>query len=375
MADPRERRVLICSDYLPPSDGGVEQVVEKLARHLVEEGFTVGVFTLDDGPRTFSLRQDPGITLYTARGIDLTEVIGLQSMVSVRAFPEFRRVLGEFEPDVVHAHNRFFFTTALAAFSSLPANYHLVTTLHLGGVDMISGLGGTAASAYERTVGRLILRRSEQVICVSRAVEAVARRLGAARTTVVRNAVDVDAFTPSPTTDPSLLYVGRLVRNNGIQDLLEALPGILDTHPDATVDIVGSGPLEDETDAAIASMGDGVTRHEFVDDISSMYERASVFCRPSYSEGLPLTLLEAMAAGVPPVVTDVAGVPEVVTDGVNGRLVEPGRPDEIRRAITALFADESGRARVGRRAREYVRENLTWGQRTNKVLAVYGQVQ
>jgi len=91
-----------------------------------------------------------------------------------------------------------------------------------------------------------------------------------------------------------------------------------------------------------------------------MYNRASVFCRPSYSEGLPLTMLEAMASGVPPVVTAIAGVPEVVTDPRNGVLLEPGRSDKIKAAIVELFDDETLRAELARNAREYVVNNLTW---------------
>lgn len=375
MSGPRDRRILLCSDHLPPSDGGVEQVVAKLARHLRDEGFTVGIFTLDDGTRTFDLRDERGITLYTADGTDLTDLIGLQSMISLPAIPAFRRVLADFDPDVVHAHNRYFYTTAVAAMYSLSADYRLVTTLHLGDVGMISGLGGAAARAYEQTIGRFVLARSDRVICVSRAVEAVAHDLGATETSVIRNAVDVEAFTPSRTAEKSLLYIGRLVRNNGVQDLLEAVPGLLEAHPDATVHIVGSGPLEDETRTAVARLGTAVNLHEYVEDITTMYDRASVFCRPSYSEGLPLTLLEAMASGVPPVVTSIAGVPEVVTDYENGRLLEPGRPAAIQQAIVELFDDESLRSSMAQHARDYVVENLTWEQRTNKVLAVYDQVQ
>lgn len=376
MGRPKRDRILLTSDYLPPSDGGVEQVVQQLARHLVEEGFDVGVFTLDDGSREFELEGVPEISFYAASARDLTPVIGLQSMVSASAFREFGRVLREFQPDIVHAHNRFFYTSALAALFSLRADYELVTTLHLGDIGRISGLGGAAAKTFERTVGRFVVSRSNRVICVSAAAEVTARRLGADRTDVVRNAVDVDEFTPSRVDGKSLLYVGRFVRNNGVRDLLAALPSIVDAHPDAEIHLVGSGPLGAEVRETVRSAGlaESVTVYDYVDDVAAMYGRASVFCRPSYSEGLPLTMLEAMASGVPPVVTGIAGVPEVVTDRETGILVEPGNPDEIARAVVELFDDAELRARISEAAREYVTENLTWEQRTEKVMGVYSQV-
>ena len=368
-----ENRILLTSDYLPPSDGGVEQVVQKLALHLVDEGFEVGIFTLDDGTRDFELQAVPEISFYTASALDLTDIIGLQSMFSVSALREFRRVLREFQPDIVHAHNRFFYTSVLAALYSIRADYELVTTLHLGDIGMISGLGGAAAKTFEQTISRFVISRSEQVICVSAAAELIAHSLGAKRTAVVRNAVDVDEFSPSPTNGKSLLYIGRFVHNNGIQDLLTALPSVLDSHPDAEIHLVGSGPLGEEVQKTIQSSGlsDSVTIYNYVDDISEMYDCASVFCRPSYSEGLPLTMLEAMASGVPPVVTAIAGVPEVVTDHETGVLLEPGNPDEVAQAVIELFDDAGLRARLATNAREYITENLTWEQRTQRVSSLY----
>jgi glycosyltransferase involved in cell wall biosynthesis len=211
------------------------------------------------------------------------------------------------------------------------------------------------------------------VICVSAAAELIAQSLGAKRTAVVRNAVDINEFSPKSTDGKSLLYIGRFVHNNGIQDLLTALPGILDEHPDTKVHLVGSGPLDREVRERIQSAGlsDSVTVYDYVEDITEMYNIASVFCRPSYTEGLPLTMLEAMASGVPPVITGIAGVPEVVTDHKNGVLLEPGAPDEIEQKIIRLFNDPSFQERLSRNAREYIVENLTWEQRTAKVAEVY----
>lgn len=376
MVQQSDGRILLCADYLPPSDGGVEQVVQKLALNLVDKGFTVGIFTLNDGTRSFELQDVSEISFYTSSATDLTDIVGLQSMFSLSALREFRTVLREFQPEIVHTHNRFFYTSALAGLYSLQSEYNLVTTLHLGDIGMISGVGGAAAKIFEQTVSRFVLSRSEQVICVSAAAETIAQSLGAKQTTVVQNAVDIEEFSPSPTAEKSLLYIGRLVRNNGIQDLFTALPGIVDAHPDLKVHLVGSGPLEETVEETIQTLGlsDSVRIYDYVEDISEMYELASVFCRPSYSEGLPLTMLEAMASGVPPVITSIAGVPEVVTDRETGILLEPGNPDDIEQAIIELFDDSAFREQLSQNAHEYVVENLTWEQRTKKVIQAYEKV-
>lgn len=370
------QRILLTSDYLPPSDGGVEQVVQKLAIRLISEGFEVGVFTLDTDARNIELRQVPEISVYTASAVDLTDVVGLQSTFSLAAIRKFGNVLRDFRPDIVHAHNRFFYATALASLYTLRANYKLITTLHLGDIGRVTGLGGGVAKIYEQTVSRFVLSRSDCVICVSEASESIAKSLGAKHTVVVRNGVDVDEFSPNRMDKKSLLYIGRFVRNNGIQSLTAALPRILDAHPDAEVHLVGSGPLEREVEETIRSAGisDAVTVYDYVEDISEMYDLASVFCRPSHSEGLPLTMLEAMAAGVPPVVTGIAGVPEVISDHETGILLEPGKPDEIARAVSELFDNPELRESLAKSAREYVMKNLSWEQRTDKVIDVYSDV-
>ncbi|MDZ7730942.1 MAG: glycosyltransferase family 4 protein [Natrialbaceae archaeon] len=324
----------------------MEQVVKKLALHLVDEGVEVGIFTLDDGSREFEFHDVSEISLFTASALDLTHTIGLQSMFSVSALYKFKKVLREFQPDIVHAHNRFFYTSILASLYSNRAGYRLVTTLHLGDIGMISGFSGAAAKAFEQTISRFVISRSEQVICVSAAAELIAQSLGAKQTVAVRNAVDVNEFSPDPTNRKSLLYIGRFVHNNGIQDLLTAIPSILESHPDSEIHLVGSGPMEKEVQEKIqySNLSDSVRIYDYVDDISEMYDRASVFCRPSYSEGLPLTMLEAMASGVPPVVTAIAGVPEVVTDHETGVLLEPNNPDEVAQAVIELFDDPEFRS-------------------------------
>lgn len=374
---PSPQRVLLCTDYLPPSDGGVEQVVQELAERLTTRGYEVGVFTLSDPSEEIALRSNPEIDVYSSRKFDLTDAIGLQSAVSPSSVVEFGHVLNSFDPDIIHVHNRFFFSTYVALVYSQTLDYRLVTTMHLGDIDHIDGVAGTVARTLQSVFARLLLRRSDAVICVSDAVQDVARELGASDPKVVRNAVDIDDFTVDESPfDKRLLYVGRLVRNNGPQDLVEALPAILDAHPDTTVDIVGSGTLRSELEARADSLGveDSVTFHGFVDDIHQMYERASVFCRPSYSEGLPLTLLESMATYTVPLVTPVAGTKEVITDGETGIFVEPGDPSSIAARVNELLDDPSVVRQMTKDARALVETEFSWEERTGKITDIYDSV-
>jgi glycosyltransferase involved in cell wall biosynthesis len=128
--------------------------------------------------------------------------------------------------------------------------------------------------------------------------------------------------------------------------LLEALVGL-----DATLDVVGGGPLEAELRERAAALGvaERVTFHGALghDEVERLYAQADVFCLPSFAEGLPVVLLEAMAHGIPVVATRITGVPEAVTDGVEGLLVSPARPDELAAALVRIAADPDLAARMG----------------------------
>lgn len=370
-------RVLLCTDHLPPSDGGVEHVVEQLARRLASRGFSVGVYTLRSADEQLDITEHREVSLFTSGKIDLTQYIGLQSSFSVGAFADFRRILTAFDPDIVHVHNRFFLTSYVAWLYRYLANYSLVTTLHLGNIDHIDGVAGTMARSFQSIFPSQLISQSESVICVSQAVADVARSLGANRITVAPNAVDADRFNFDENGfEKRVLYVGRLVRNNGPQTLIRAIPDIIDQHPDAKFDIVGSGELKPELEKLVESVSaaEAVTIHGFVEDIVQMYSTSDIFCRPSYSEGLPLTLLESMSTGTVPVVTPVAGTKEVLTDGETGHFVDIDDPKATADTISRLLDRPEKLRQMAEAGRKHVERNHSWEQRVDTIAREYRRV-
>ena len=120
---------------------------------------------------------------------------------------------------------------------------------------------------------------------------------------------------------------------------------------------IGQGPLESELRARRDELGLG-DRFRFLGyhpEPLTLLAGADLFVLASRHEGLPISLLEAMALGVPPVVTAVGGIPEVVTDGVDGRLVAPGQPDELARVLQELAGSPEERTRLGHAAAERAR--------------------
>ena len=164
---------------------------------------------------------------------------------------------------------------------------------------------------------------------------------------------------PSGERDLAVICVGRLVPRKGQAILLEAVSRLEGT---PTVTLVGSGPGEGglEELAAELKLSGRVTfaGARSQDDLPALLADHDVFCLASFSEGVPVVLMEAMATGLPVVSTPIAGVPELITDGHSGLLVPPGRADRLAEALAALQADPQVRERLGRAGREVVEQDF-----------------
>jgi glycosyltransferase involved in cell wall biosynthesis len=140
--------------------------------------------------------------------------------------------------------------------------------------------------------------------------------------------------------------------------LLEAIARLTESGRSVSATFVGDGPRRAALEQLARKLGiaDRVTFAGGVgqDDIGRYYEDADVFCLPSFSEGLPVVLLEAMAAGLPVVASRIAGIPELIEHGRSGLLVPPGRADLLADALGTLLVDPGRRADLAAEARRRV---------------------
>ncbi len=177
--------------------------------------------------------------------------------------------------------------------------------------------------------------------------------------------------------NPTILYLGRLDKDKGLDKLLEAVSNI--QYPAANggsnlkLLFVGSGPEFNYLNERSRKLGlsDVV---EFVgqvpyEETPKYYQQADVFVYPSTAlEGLPMTVIEAMAAGLPVVASKIGGVPEAITDGETGRLTEPGNVQELSAALVKLLADDGLRRRMGEKAHQVAKEKFSQEKMVEGVL-------
>ncbi len=264
-----------------------------------------------------------------------------------------------------------------AAFAHTPASVgyyaHILTGLPFS-------FAGHAKDLYRSNAHNLGRRAREArlvLACSASARRAVLDKAGPEVPVVLaRHGVDVERFSPSPSPSPSrpaapggpegeralrVLAVGRLVPKKGYPDLLEAVALVSRTGRLVRCDIVGDGELETGLRADIERLGlAGVVRlvgERTHQELAAAYRQADVFVQASVvladgdRDGIPNTLLEAMASATAVVATDVAGIPEVVVDSENGLLVPPRDPKALADAVLRLADDPRLRARLGNAAR------------------------
>ena len=189
------------------------------------------------------------------------------------------------------------------------------------------------------------------VVCVAeetRAQGLAARTCDPRRTVVIANAVDVRSFRPPSggSGNPRIIGIGRFAYPKDFTTLLEALARV---RAHCRTVLAGDGPALPAVAAAVQK--DGLSeRVELLGaraDIAELLARSDVFVLSSSSEGFPVSILEAMAAGLPVVATDVGGVAEAVEDGETGLLVPPADSEALARALERLVSDADLRRRLG----------------------------
>lgn len=367
-------RIVLVSDYFAPHvGGGVERVVEEIGQRLAAWGHVVRVLTFNpDGCPPHEV----------VRGIEVVRLpaIDLQPLLGVPAAINGRLRIGNYleDADVIHVHNLFFLLSLLTV-AARPAA-PVVTTMHLGSLENLPGLTGVGARLYERTLGRLILERSERVSAVSPAGSRNAERIGYdGEVRVIPNAVDIARFRP-PTGmadpnghGPSVLFLGRFSRNKGPQFLLEAIPQVLRQVPNAHFQFVGDGPMREFMARRLRELRlNGQARmNGHVPDVVPVLQGADVVVRPSLTEGMPLAVMEAMACGRTIVASRVPGTEDVIRDGETGILVRPGDVGSLTDGILQAVSDRGRSVQIGQRARDWAVRQMTWDSIARQYLGLY----
>jgi len=313
-------RILRVAPWIyPDTMGGGEYHVHAMSRDQAAMGHDVTVLTTREDSSLPHIEETDGYTIVrvspgiTVLGNDISPAIAQYLWGTNESF------------DVVHAHSHYYFTTNLAALKRRFDDVPLVITNH--------GLYTQNAperifEVYLRTLGRWTFNQADQILCYTDEDKRRVRELGVTSPIeVVSNGIDTERFTPKGSTSklidaegPVVLFVGRLVEGKRPEVAIKAFAEVRESMPDAELYLCGEGPLQSEIVELAAELGvrEAVTFLGQVpyEGMPAVYRGADVLVLPSRAEGVPRTIMEALASGVSVVSSDLPQVRSAFGDEV-----------------------------------------------------------
>lgn len=191
---------------------------------------------------------------------------------------------------------------------------------------------------------------------------------------VVYNPVVVDKFYKSNCEKENIVFMGRVGKRKGIYDLIEVMPQVINDFPNVNLYICGDGEL-DKVKKIIEKnkLSKNVLLMGWVNEEKkiSILKESSINVLPSYNEGMPISILEAMSSGVPTLATNIAGIPEEIENKKNGYLFNPGEVQTLYEYIVSLLNDKDLRSKMGDEALKKVKKNFDISVIESQLIAVY----
>jgi glycosyltransferase involved in cell wall biosynthesis len=272
--------------------------------------------------------------------------------------------------DLVHVH--FLFPDGLLALL-VPelARYPIVVTVHGSDVPDFNPDRFGMLHWLMRPLWRRVVRRMDRIVCPSGFIAALLQQHAPwAEPIIIPNGIDSGQSRPDRPAELRMLTVSRLFERKGIQDLIGALP--LMQHP-LSAQIVGTGPYQSTLENLASPLGSRIRFRGWLDndsvELRDLYECSEIFVFPSRAENFPVVLLEAMAAGLAIVATDIPSCREVLDDAAI--LVPAADPAALAAALDDLAADPERRRHLQGAARRRLVENFDWVSIARQYLNVF----
>jgi glycosyltransferase involved in cell wall biosynthesis len=301
--------------------------------------------------------------------------------VDVRTIRQINRFLKQQNIDILHTHG--YKADIVGFLAALLAKTKWVATNHVW--HPLSG-----KMRFYESLDAFVLRFARRIVAVSREIreDLISTKVPPAKIRVIDNGIDIDRFKQPRSTetlkavlgmrehDVVVTIVGRLSPEKGHRTFLEAARRVSSNRHHVKFLIVGDGPMRDElrTEAARLNIEERVVLAGFRKDMPEIYALSDVLVNASSIEGLPMTILEAMASKVPIIATRAGGIPDIIADNETGLLVDAQDVDALEAAIESLIDDHGKRRRFATSAFEFVTLNHSYERMCDAYRQVYREV-
>ena len=377
--------ILLLNYEFPPAGGGAGFATYNIGRELVQMGVKVDVLTSRIEGEADGAILD-GMRIYRVpswrKGIHDCGMLGAYSYVGF-ALRKRSKLVKSTKYDLEH----FFF--------SLPTGILSLSPVQKRKHPYIVSLRGSDVPEYDpfnqklEKVHKILLpltksiwRNASAVVALSQGLKDIALKTAPDQEIdIISNGIEIDHFYPAATEKKQngplkLITVSRLLERKGIHHLLEAIakPSPLPV----TLTIVGTGSYEEELRRICAELdlNDRVNFTGFIrrDELPELYRQYDVFALPSQTESFGLVFAEAMSCGLPIIGTFVGGIPELVRHEIDGILVNPAKPGEIRESLETMVNNPEKRKAMGVAARQRIEEKYSWRMIAAQYLECYQKV-
>ena len=358
--------VLIFTTAYRPLVGGSEIALQEIIRRLPNIFFDI-----------LTPKYRPGLAVKENFENGCVHRIGIGSPLDKFLFPVSGFIAAlKLRPKIIHAYQASFGAGAAVIYKTFFPKVRFILTLQEG-KDL------NRQNILIKYFRNLIIRKADVVTAISHYLADYAKKINPkAELHIIPNGVDLGKFTIHESRitnhEKVVITVSRLVKKNGIGDLIDAMAVVRNEIPDAKLTIIGSGPLEKILKLKVRSLN--LENYiEFLGEISNellpkCLSMANIFVRPSLSEGLGTAFLEAMAAGLPVVGTAVGGIPDFLKDKQTGLFCKPGDPDDIADKIIMLLENDELRNRLAGNGRRLVEEKYDWEKIASEFAKLYQEI-
>ncbi len=381
--------LMLTWEYPPRVVGGISKVVYDLSHKMVKEGNEVTVVTYKEGDNVKYYENDKGVEVYRVdnymiRPNNFIDWIMQLNFNMITKANEIINKNGKF--DVIHAHDWLVAYSAKSIKESY--NIPLISTIHATESGRNSGIHDETQRYINDSEWMLTYESSEVIVNSNYMKNEVQRLFGLPydKINVIPNGVNLQLFSNvnidydfrrqyAMDNEKIILYVGRLVYEKGIQNLIAAMPKVLDRYHDSKLIICGRGGMIDELREQVKYLGieNKVYFAGYCDSkkMQKMYKCADIAVFPSTYEPFGIVAIESMLSGTPTIVSDVGGLNEIIEHGVTGMKSYAGNANSIADSVLALLFDPKLCANISQNAIKKVKENYNWSKITDSTYYVY----
>lgn len=365
----RKQRILL-SGHLPPPMGGIAMFYQSLMQSSLSQRVNLAFVQTSSQKRELSETGKASFSNLTAALSDIAR---------------FQQALRQHKPEVAHVATatglsflKHAICVTLARFSGAKVLLHPHCSLSV----LFHERGKAWRWFFRRVIGQTV-----GVIALSKEWEQIAEIIPAHPVYLLPNAIILNSFddiaqqrfaNPQQKDVVRILYLGYLGKEKGTYDLIKAAGQVARRNARVEFHLVGgemvSGGRQELLElVAKSGLKDAVIIHPpaYDDEKMSFFRQADIFVYPSYHEGMPMAIIEAMASGLPVVASKVGGIPDMIQEGKNGLLVPPGKPDELAEALVKVIDDPALRTSMQRQSNLIAEEKFDMEKLVEKLTQIY----